>query len=515
MRNSLVNSVKEAVDVLQSTHTQVTNMLQSNSPNLHAEFPPNGTAGDKTAEKTSPPVHSGNPITSELRQDDTPLSSPLPTSDSVSNSLSTLSKMLEQYNLNDALEFAHSFIANSQENAEQNDVKSPVLVPRSSSDSTVTAPESKSCRLRKTRSKSWAATQQHLLPVVQTLVSSHELKSTWLHLLSEGNADCYTRVFIQSDSGLAVITSLARVMATFFSNQPLVIAPPSNPFIIPPPTVIHSSSTNNLRYLELDQSAITRAIREQELSDQFTADHALELLLLCELWDESCEFISSLGDWRKGFVLASVYVQHCKKMNEICSSEAQVNPAKLVALEEFVSRQAVENILQLLSSIQLADGPLSTAHKGSSVRQQSTVSLRTNGPQKMSTSSNKSLKPKSSMKASCVESTQPHNQEILHSVSSTFQACAFAELDSVLISTTAILLHELVDCCKQLPVLVPSAVYLPAPPLYCPQPGISHEVRPYMHTYIHTYIRTFIHTYIHTYIHTCVHEVVPVYGHNA
>ena len=151
----------------------------------------------------------------------------------------------------------------------------------------------------------------------------------------------------------------------------------------------------------------------------------LELLLLCGLWDESCEFVSSLGDWRKGFVLASVYSHHCKKMNKICSTESQVNPAKLVALENFASQQAVENILQHLNSFQFTDVPPSTAHKGSLIRQQSTVSLRTNGPQKMSASSNKSLKRKSSTKASCIECTQPHKQEILCSVSSTFQACAF------------------------------------------------------------------------------------------
>ena len=278
LRNSLVSSVKEAVDALQSTHTQVTNLLQSNSPNLYTELPPTGTTGNKIAKKTSP-VQSSNPITSELHQDDSTLSSLVPTSDSVSNSLSSLFKMLEQYDLNSALEFAHSFIANSQENAEQSDLKPPTLVPRSSSDSAVAVPESKSCRLRKTRSKSWAASHQHLLPVVQnpSLGSSHELGSTWLQLLSESNADSYT-VFVQSDSGLAVMTSLARVMVAFFTNQPLLIAPPSNPFILPSPIATHSSPANNLRYLELDQSAITRVIREQELSDQFTADHALEPL---------------------------------------------------------------------------------------------------------------------------------------------------------------------------------------------------------------------------------------------
>jgi len=44
------------------------------------------------------------------------------------------------------------------------------------------------------------------------------------------------------------------------------------------------------------------------------------------------------------------------------------------------------------------------------------------------------------------------------------------------------LMEQLRDAVQQLPCLVPDTVYLPAPPVYCPQPAITAEVMFCIHT---------------------------------
>lgn len=474
LHNNLVSSVSKAAGILQTTHAQITRLLNSSLSDLHVKSLAEGPNNEQSAMvEAGPREPASNPITSELRQS---LGTPslLPLSGSLSDCLSDLFKILEQYDLKGALDFAHSFIVDSQESAELNNPLSqskPILpIPTSSSDPAVAMPQSQVGRA--THSQSMSAPSLYPLASNQnpTLISFQVLEANWLHLLSEWNLDTCKKISVKSDSGLAVITSLARVMVAFFSNQPLVIAPPSNPFVLPPCVATDSPGTNLPRYLELNRAAVSKVIREQELSELFTVDHTLQLLLLCGLWKESCEFVSDLGDWRKGFILASIHWHHCKRMNEKYSSEVQVSPATLAELESFASQQAMEKVLQVLNSSQLADGPPSLVHKGRSTQEQSELPLRASELQKMS------VKFFSSVRASCIEGTLPHKKEVFDFVSSTFQVCAFAELDCVLLGTTATLLHRLVDCCRQLSVLVPSAVYLPAPPLYCPQPGISNEV---------------------------------------
>ena len=490
LHNNLVNSVSKAVGILQTTHAQITRLLNSSlsgpgvkslaeGPNVEslAEGPDNEQSA---MVETGPREPTSNPITSEPRQS---LGTPslLPRSGSVSDCLSDLFKMLEQYDLKGALDFAHSFIVDSQESAELNNLLSqskPILpIPTSSSDPAVAMSQSQVGRA--THSQSTSAPSQYPLASNQnpTLISFQVLET-----MSEWNLDTCKKVSVKSDSGLAVVTSLARAMVAFFSNQPLVIAPPSNPFVLSPCVATDLPGTNHPRYLELNRAAVTKVIREQELTELFTVDHTLQLLLLCGLWKESCEFVSDLGDWRKGFILACIRWHHCRRMNEKYSSEVQVSPATLAELESFASQQAMEKVLQVLSSSQLADGPSSIVHKGRSAQEQSELSPRASELQKMS------VKFFSSVRASCIEGTLPHKKEVFDFVSSTFQVCAFAELDSVLLGATATLLHQLVECCRHLSVLVPSAVYLPAPPLYCPQPGISNEV----------HIRVYV-----LYVHTC------------
>ena len=464
LHNSLVSSVKEVAGVLQMTHAQINRMLHSSLSSLHVGSRTEGPDNEQSAMETGPPGQPSNPITSGG-----PSPLPPPPPGSVSDSLSDLFKLLEQYDLKGALDFAHSFIVESQGGTEQNDPlpqsEPAELISRPSSDPTVTLQKPQTGR--GTHSKSLAAPRQHPLASTHNpaLISS---QTSWLHLLPEWNLDACKQISVQSESGLAVITSLARVMVAFFSNQPLLIAPPSNPFVLPPCVTADSPGTNIPRYLELNRAAVSKVIREQELSELFTADHTLQLLLLCGLWRESCEFVSKLGDWRKGFILASVHWHHCRKVNEKYRSEVEVGPA---TLETLATQQATEKVLQMLSSSQLADCPPSIIHKDRTAEQKSEIPPGAIDLQKMST------KLLSSAKASCIEGTQPHKKDVVYCVSSTLQACAFAELDSVLVSTTATLLHQLMDCCRQLTILVPAAVYLPAPPLYCPQPGIPNEVQ--------------------------------------
>ena len=109
-------------------------------------------------------------------------------------------------------------------------------------------------------------------------------------------------VCITSPSGLAIVQCLAKLMFSYFVNNPLYI-----PFL----SSIGASVDN--KYQELDRMKVTRTVTEQDLSLLWHPDHALKLLLLSGLWEEVIQFPLLLGDWKKAFLLIVSFreIQHC------------------------------------------------------------------------------------------------------------------------------------------------------------------------------------------------------------
>ena len=399
---NLASSIQQAAHALQFTDAHVTTSLEK----LGIEISTLAKQSSEVSLKRGPcGQHDGNPIT--LQQDGTVVRQ-FPAKGLVSDNLTTLFTKLEQYDLKGAVQFAHSLITNYQ--LEQSNG-----LPISQSSSAAAVATNQAIESRPHQSNNWATFYQEPTPSPH---SSH------------------AKILIESEAGLAVITCLARFMVAFFCNQQLLVSPTSSPSI--PPPVFHRSSETTSRYNDLDHSAVMKAVRNQGLTNYWTVDHTLELLLLCGLWEEACQFVCCLGDWKKGFLLASVYFHHNEKLNE-----ASINIETTKILEDICHQLASDDVLGLL------------AHSMTSTSKQTKAFTK---------------------HAYIAEALQPPRIEVVRSISSTLQVCALAEFDSVLVTTISTIMKELTNTCKMLPVQVPTAVYLPAPPLYCPQPSISQEV---------------------------------------
>lgn len=63
----------------------------------------------------------------------------------------------------------------------------------------------------------------------------------------------------------------------------------------------------------LSQSKVASAVRSQHLSEVWTVDYALELLLLGGLVPEAGWLAQSLGDWKTAASIGLAYTTYCKQ----------------------------------------------------------------------------------------------------------------------------------------------------------------------------------------------------------
>lgn len=129
-------------------------------------------------------------------------------------------------------------------------------------------------------------------------------------------------------------------MASYFTNQPLHIRPPHNVASLPPlhlprrrmyaRLLIFCSPLNRVRLLLvilidmlllsaasvgrlllLCQEEVSRAVRRQQLSEVWSVDYTLDLLLLGGLLPESVWLASHLGDWKSAASLSLAFSNYC------------------------------------------------------------------------------------------------------------------------------------------------------------------------------------------------------------
>lgn len=67
------------------------------------------------------------------------------------------------------------------------------------------------------------------------------------------------------------------------------------------------------RVVELSQSRVVVALRSQHLSEVWTVDYALELLLLGGLLPEAVWMAQHLGDWKMAATLSLAYSSYCSE----------------------------------------------------------------------------------------------------------------------------------------------------------------------------------------------------------
>ncbi|TRY66455.1 hypothetical protein DNTS_034998, partial [Danionella cerebrum] len=98
-----------------------------------------------------------------------------------------------------------------------------------------------------------------------------------------------------AEASYAVVQSLARFMAAYFTNKPLYILPPHHVDVLPP---LHLPQDGPGRFLELCRDQLTLSVRSQQLSVLWTVGYALDLLMLGGLIPEAVWMAHQLGDWK-------------------------------------------------------------------------------------------------------------------------------------------------------------------------------------------------------------------------
>ncbi len=361
----LTNSTCHAVSVVQNIKKRAANLLQA-----LAVSPP---SRQPTLGMTDQQQLTGKPITSEPQQEqeqrDPQLS--LTLTPAAKESLRVLLSRLEQYDLKGALHLAHSMVADSSETSTQAAYSTSVLQRNLLECSGDTS--------RFEQPKSLSSLHQDDPPTVTSADNQIALMPS---------------VPIEFTDCLAVMACLARFMVSYFVNYPLLL-PPSTVSLDTVPTLHPPLDSQTPRYNELDRSLVSEAVREQNLSSIWTVDHVLKLLLMCELWEEACDFVSAVGDWRKAFLIASVYLSFTQRMN--CLYCDQETSAIVAVFMKICHQLAVRDILSLLE---------------------------------LNVSSNEGIRKLTNQQ--CVDVMEPQSLDVLHNISGTLQACAAIELDSVL-----------------------------------------------------------------------------------
>ncbi|XP_057395747.1 ciliogenesis and planar polarity effector 1 isoform X9 [Balaenoptera acutorostrata] len=267
----------------------------------------------------------------------------------------------------------------------------------------------------------------------------------WSHLPVKENEDCSVPEKshcefgvtgnVHPEAAVRVIQSMARFMAAYFTNQLLCILPPHNVNVLPP---LHIKTEQPFRLIPLQHSKVASVVREQNLSNVWTVEYALELLFIGGLVPEAVWLAHKLGDWKTSVSIGVALQLFCKHDSNFTRSRKKglnlplnMTPAQIFQekLQRFLGQPA-------------------------------------------------SLEAKNEMGSKYKQFTDPIEEEdadlLFGSVQEVLKAAVMADAD-ILSETFQLLINSAKDFSQRLWGLVPVGLYLPAPPLYCPQPAILSE----------------------------------------
>uniref|UniRef100_A0A8C2T5G2 Ciliosis and planar polarity effector complex subunit 1 n=1 Tax=Coturnix japonica TaxID=93934 RepID=A0A8C2T5G2_COTJA len=240
---------------------------------------------------------------------------------------------------------------------------------------------------------------------------------------------------VHTETAMAVIRSMARFMAAYFTNQLLYIFPPHNVDILHP---LHIKPDTSPRIIPLQHHLVTRAVRDQNLSSVWTVVYALDLFFVGGLIPEAVWLTHRLGDWKLSVSIGVAYTLYCQNS------------------DEFTRLKITEHHLPLsLSPVQTFQEKL-----------QSLLGQ----PATSETTTEEHIKYK--------QFTDPIEEEdadvLYSSVQELLKAAVMADAD-ILSETFQLLIDSVKDLSRKFCGLIPDGLYLPAPPLYCPQPASLSE----------------------------------------
>ncbi|XP_076158575.1 ciliogenesis and planar polarity effector 1 [Alosa pseudoharengus] len=240
-------------------------------------------------------------------------------------------------------------------------------------------------------------------------------------------------VQVHREVACAIVQSLGRFMAAYFANQTLAVRPPHCVDVLDP---LHFDQATGPRVVALSQQSVAAAVRSQHLSEQWTVGYALELLLIGGLLPEAVWLTSRLGDWTTAAALSLAYSNYC-----------------------------TENAL--LSRLRWKELHLPPELQPGSIFQAQLEALL--GP-----AATEASQGRDSHRTPSVE--EGDEEQLLLCVQELLKASVMARLD-VLSRPIGQLLAVAKEMSSELVALVPAGLYLPAPPLYCPQPAPSAQER--------------------------------------
>ncbi|TNN81260.1 putative protein C5orf42 [Liparis tanakae] len=237
---------------------------------------------------------------------------------------------------------------------------------------------------------------------------------------------------LHPDAALAVVQTLGRFMASYFTNQPLYILPPHHVAILPP---LHLPQG---RLVPLSQEEVSRAVRQQQLSEVWTVDYAQDLLLLGGLLPEAVWLAYHLGDWKTAASLSLAYTNYCTDNFDFTRLRRRELHLPAALEPESIFEVELECLLG-----HKADFQERREHDGDK---------------------------------SFTDPSEGEDWDLLQvSIQEILKASVMAGVN-LMSSPLSSLLDTAKDLCSVLPTLVPNGLYLPSPPLYCPQPSPNTQI---------------------------------------
>ncbi|XP_068952261.1 ciliogenesis and planar polarity effector 1 isoform X2 [Petaurus breviceps papuanus] len=240
---------------------------------------------------------------------------------------------------------------------------------------------------------------------------------------------------VRLEAAVVVVRCMARFMASYFTNQQLYVLPPHNVGVLPP---LHIESEQSVRIIPLQHSKVASVIRDQNLSYLWTVEYALELLFITGLIPEAVWLAHRLGDWKMAVSIGLAF-KLCYKSNSNlsrCKKKDLTLPLNMTPTRIF--QEKLQCFLGQPASLEVAN----------------------------------ELGPKYK------QFTDPIEEEdvdlLFNSIQEILKAAVMADAD-ILSETFQLLIDSAKDFSKRLWGLVPMGLYLPSPPLYCPQPAVISE----------------------------------------
>ncbi|KAG5834759.1 hypothetical protein ANANG_G00264970 [Anguilla anguilla] len=250
--------------------------------------------------------------------------------------------------------------------------------------------------------------------------------------------EAWLPVPVGREAACAAVQSFGRFMAAYFTNQPLSVLPHSVGVL--PPLHLPAGTAPGQRLVPLSRSRVLGEVWRQQLSEVWTVDYALELLLQGGLLPEAAWLAHRLGDWKTAASLSLAYCTYCSEQADF----SRLNWRELHLPAQLQPGCIFREQLELLLGLEAGGEPDQSGTDSRSYEQ-------------------------------FADAVMEEDVELQVSVQEVLRASVMARVD--VLSRP---LHRLTDAAKDLASrlsgLVPPGVYLPAPPLFCPQPASDTQV---------------------------------------